>query len=74
VGAGGADWRCRPHAGWAGPSSAYRRFKRHTERTDRPNSSAASMTATSPAMTRVNTHARRCSIVVIVIVSLMAGD
>lgn len=44
------------------------------DRPDRePRSSAASATSTSPAITFVNTHARRCSIVVIVIVSLMTG-
>jgi hypothetical protein len=35
--------------------------------------SAASIASTSPAITFVNTQARRCSAVVIVMVSLIAG-
>ncbi len=57
-----------------GPSLAKRRLSRQTERTDSPSSPAASATSSSPAITFATTHARRCSTVVIVIVSLMAGD
>ncbi len=67
----------RPRLPWtspAGPSSPNRRLSRQTERTDSPRSSAASATRSSPAITFVNAHARRCSTVVIAIVSLMAGD
>jgi hypothetical protein len=41
-------------------------------RSKSPSSSAASLTANSPPITFVNTQARRCSTVVIVIVSRIA--
>jgi hypothetical protein len=47
---------------------------RHSWRTDRPTTAAASVIVSSGFMTRVRTHARRCSRELIVIVVSIPGD
>lgn len=61
----------RPRLPWtrpAGPARSNATRSRHSWRTDSPASSAASAIVSSCLMTRVRTHARRCSRDVIVIV------
>ena len=54
--------------------SMKRRLSRQTERSRQAEQAAASDAAARRRPAFVSTHARRCSIVVIVIVSLIAGD
>lgn len=67
----------RPRLPWtspAGPAAMKRPLSRQTDRSDRPRSPPASAAVSSPAITFVTTHARRCSTVVIVIVSPHPGE